>query len=660
MDQNHNFSNSSSSSNNSGNDTSSPNVSQEEEFDFSDVVLKYINQILMEEENNEESNFMFQEEYSLALQSAEKPFYEILGEKYPTDCDTEVQFENFSGENAVKTSWIDEPGAYESLFNTESVPSGYNFQAEVAPRLSDNPPNSFNSVVEGLVEPGVGKVQVPDVHSESEESIWQFIKGVEEANKFLPDDNNLTSNIQRSGVFYGERKKEAGDAGDVVVELEKDVRQVSPYGPRQKRNVRREDEDLEGKSNKQLAAVQTAMFDMVLICNGKKGEKADSILRESLKIETSKNLHQNDGRSRGKKQTGKRDLVDLQTVLIRCAQAVGDGDHRTDFANGLEARMAGSGSQILSTLPHKTPSVSDLLKAYQLFMVALPFLKISNFFANQTIGYLAENATALHIIDFGIGYGFQWPCLIRRLSKRKGGSPKLRITGIELPRPGFRPAERVDETGRRLRDYARELSVPFEYHGIAQKWETVQLEDLKINKDELVVANCMYQAKNLLDESVILDCPRDAVLNLIRKMNPNVFIHGILNGTYSSPFFISRFRDALFHFDSMFDALDTVVPRENPERIIIERDFLGKEAFNVIACEGSERVERPETYKKWQLRNKKAGFMQLPLNMNILKKAKEQAVSDYHKDFVVDEDSRWLLLGWKGRTNFAISSWRPM
>ncbi|KAK3006892.1 hypothetical protein RJ639_009581 [Escallonia herrerae] len=40
--------------------------------------------------------------------------------------------------------------------------------------------------------------------------------------------------------------------------------------------------------------------------------------------------------------------------------------------------------------------------------------------------------------------------------------------------------------------------------------------------------------------------------------------------------------------------------------------------MNVIACEGAERIERPETYKQWQVRNLRAGFRQLPLNDEIL------------------------------------------
>ncbi|KAJ0962373.1 hypothetical protein J5N97_030201 [Dioscorea zingiberensis] len=95
--------------------------------------------------------------------------------------------------------------------------------------------------------------------------------------------------------------------------------------------------------------------------------------------------------------------------------------------------------------------------------------------------------------------------------------------------------------------------------------------------------------------------------------------------------------------------LDTTVPREDAQRLLIERDLFGREALNVISCEGSERVERPETYKQWQVRNLRAGFEQMPLDPDIMKRAKDRVKSNYHKDFVIDEDSRWMLQGWKGR-----------
>ena len=55
----------------------------------------------------------------------------------------------------------------------------------------------------------------------------------------------------------------------------------------------------------------------------------------------------------------------------------------------------------------------------------------------------------------------------------------------------------------------------------------------------------MYRFNNLLDETVVLESPRNIVLNKIRSMNPRVFIHGVVNGAYNAPFFITRFREAL-------------------------------------------------------------------------------------------------------------------
>ena len=58
----------------------------------------------------------------------------------------------------------------------------------------------------------------------------------------------------------------------------------------------------------------------------------------------------------------------------------------------------------------------------------------------------------------------------------------------------------------------------------------------------------------------------------------------------------------------------TLFPYTTLFRSFIERVIWAHEAINVIACEGSERIERPETYKKWHHRNLTAGFEQLPLN----------------------------------------------
>uniref|UniRef100_A0A6N2MZW2 Uncharacterized protein n=1 Tax=Salix viminalis TaxID=40686 RepID=A0A6N2MZW2_SALVM len=179
------------------------------------------------------------------------------------------------------------------------------------------------------------------------------------------------------------------------------------------------------------------------------------------------------------------------------------------------------------------------------------------------------------------------------------------------------------------------MKVPFEYNAIAQKWETIQYEDLKIDRDrdEVIVVNSMYRLKNLPDDTVVVNSPRDAVLKLVKRINPDIFLHGVINGSYNSPFFDTRFREALFHYSAFFDMLEANAPREDRERLMFEREMIGKEAINVIACE-------------------------VPLHQSIIKRVKN-VKHDYHKDFIVDEDGQWILLGWKGKIIHAISAWKP-
>lgn len=633
------------------------------------TILKYISQMLMEEEDLEHKPCMFQD--CMALQAAEKSFYDVLGEKYPPSSSIENQhplsllnqnpdspIDNFTGncssqscnssvtvDNFIESAWFRDRDKFERSF-TQSSHGDYNFDSVLQSFDSSN--SFFN----------------------------QFFQYKDHGNN---DENSR-----------------------VVVDTEKNGRGNSPNGWRGKKNHDREESDCveSGRSNKQLAASsidesdeEPEMYDKVLLCPGLNPhlhEDSASCVDDNYvdhnvvargKLPRGSN---GGGRPRGKKQGGnKKEVVDLMSLLTQCAQAIASSDSRTAnellnrirqyasaygdgserlayyFAKALEARLAGAGTMLYTAFVSTGISAADILKGYQVYIKACPFKKLSNFYANRSIMKLSKKATRLHIIDFGILYGFQWPCLIQRLSMREGGPPKLHITGIELPQPGFRPAERVEETGRRLAKDCKRFNVPFEFNAIAKKWDTIQLEDIKIEVDEVLVVNCLYRLKNVPDDTVVVSSPRDMVLNLIKRINPDLFVHGVLNGMFNAPFFVTRFREALFHYSALFDMYDANVQREDHYRMLFEKETYGRDVMNVIACEGTERVERPETYKQWQVRNTRAGFRQLPLDKEIVGEVRRQVRQGYNKDFVVDEDSNWMLQGWKGRIIYAISCWKP-
>ncbi|KAF5446913.1 hypothetical protein F2P56_032508 [Juglans regia] len=691
---------------------SPPSDSSSDESEYSETVLKFMTQILMED-NIEDKPCMFFD--PLGLQITEKSFYDALGKKYPPspnqyklpsyinhNPDTKNRSHNGPKSNFTNTDpqWLGHLGEYNSSFSQATLPGQYVSQPDLQSNRESqpfaNPSNGVSTIGDGL------ELLTRNFFTDTE-SMLQFRRGLEEASKFLPRSNQMVIDLERSNIRHRDNpgsfskvSQQWEGEGQMVVKSERGNLLI---GSRGRKNHEREDVGLEeGRINKQPAVSAeenelSDLFDEVLLSTDALSTLGSDNKVEQNEASNASYTYQqpqeaNGGKNRTKKQRKKKDTVDLRTLLNLCAQAVSAGDNRTAnellkqirehsspfgvgsqrlahfFANGLEARLAGTGTgtQIFYTaLVSKKISTYEIINSYKVHLSVCPFKRISVFFADQMIYKVAEKATSLHIIDFGIQYGFQWPILIQKLSKRSGGPPKLRITGIELPQPGFRPTETLEETGRRLGKYCERFNVPFEYHVIAsQSWETIQIEDLKIDRNEMLAVNCLYRFKNLLDETFEVETsPRNAVLNLIRRMNPNIFVYSVCNGAYNAPFFVTRFREALFHFSALYDIFEVTLPRENKERLLFEREFYGREAMNVIASEGLERVERPETYRQWQVRTMRAGFRQLPLDKDIVNILRSKLKEWHHKDFVLDEDNHWMLQGWKGRIVYASSCWVP-
>ncbi|XP_052184800.1 scarecrow-like protein 14 isoform X2 [Diospyros lotus] len=622
-----------------------------EKYDFCDSVLKYIDQVLMEDDMEDKAS-MFEDS---TLHAAEKCFYDILNERYPSLPNLVMPREETTSTQCSSSYGGSSPDADNLVkFGASISPLVHNPSVDHS-LLTDSP--SFSSIrfpCHRVIEPVKSLVN------------WG---GIENPRNIIPSENGGTFNFENNRLASTTAKEKVWQT---TGKLEKDEGDCQGSLLRGRKSLDREESCLEeGRSNKKSTvdveeSVLHEMFDKVLSF----GESA---------------LHTSDDEERTyyKKGIAKKEALDMRRLLIQCMQSVADNDLMTAtkllkrirllssplgdasqrlahyFANGLEARLTSSRTPECKPFSVQSLMEADVWKAHKLCVSAFPFVGISYFVATQMIMELAEKATCVHIIHFGISLGLQWPPLIRRLCERPGGPPKLRITAIDLPQIGLRPYAKVKETGRRLATYCEKLKVPFDYNGFGQKWETLSVEDLRIQNEEVLVVNSLYQFQNLLDDTVTEHSPRDAVLNLIRRINPDIFIHGVVNGTYNSPFFVSRFRESLFYFSSWFDMSDANVPRHNQDRIMLEREMLGKAILNIIACEGLDRVERPETYRQWEIRTLRAGFKQLPLNQEILKEVRAKIKSSYHKDFFIDKADKWMIYGWRGRALFAISSWKP-
>ncbi|WVZ48759.1 hypothetical protein U9M48_000173 [Paspalum notatum var. saurae] len=501
-----------------------------------------------------------------------------------------------------------------------------------------------------------------------------FFKGMDEANKLLPTIPNRDSESSDGGS----RKKRHGDGDDEAEagNMNMGSKQMAP--------------PLQPDESDEEEAAARGMLERLMLNGGHDDPNSSRCRLADTGTAKEKETHtmpppppRRRRRSSAGTNSKRAAAVDLHGLLVRCAEAVavndrsgtcdllerikrhssatGDGTQRLAhcFATALEARLAGTGAQVYRSLVARRASAASVVKAYQLYMTSCCFVPVNQLFCHATICGAVAGRKKLHIVHYGLGRGLQWPELLRRLARREGGPPEVRLTGIDDPLPGFRPAQRVVETGRLLSGCARQFGVPFEFHGIAASSEAVHVQDLLIDPDEVLVVVSMLHLEKLMDESVVVERPnpRDVVLGTIRKMRPSVFIHAVSSRSLSSAFFLTRFREALHSYTALFDMMDAVAGRGSDRRLVMEREIFARCVTNVVACEGADRVERPQSYRQWQARSHRAGLRQLPLDPGIVQMIKGKVSKEFHMDFVIFEDHRWLLQGWKGRVLYALSTW---
>ncbi|KAJ3688216.1 hypothetical protein LUZ61_017380 [Rhynchospora tenuis] len=622
----------------------------------SNAPVSYIRQMLLEKDVDEKIST---HEEELALLATEKAFLDILRQEYSSPNEPLL----YGSPNLRKSVVSTEHEKSNCGGKHESIENGFCHDAP-----SCNPSLTSEDLTSAL--------------SLESFTAQQIQKGVEEAMKFIPNIGEFFVNRESSDIgslhqTKTETRFAEKDERDHVFKTKKNA-----YG--------NGSDQLEVRAQKQILAysdetIRNEKFDEVVLLGDQKYTAEDTMLRVTMQKRIRDKSHRNEARpclpicEMGET----KESVDLLSLLIQCSQAVSSNDHSLAteliseikkytspfgdssqrlayyFVGGLEARLAGTANEIYRRRQFEKSTVNDILKAVRLYFVASPCKRSLIQFANQTIlNNIPRDAQKVHIINYGIIHGFQWPPFFEHFSNWKSMRPIIRITVIEVPEPGFRPRKRVELVGRRLAYYAKSFNVPFEYEGIASKWEDVKVEDLNITNDEVVIVNCVAHSELLSDEATATDSPRDIFLKTVRKIKPRIFIHGIINGSYNSTFFPTRFRSALLHFSSLFDMLDSNLPRDNPERLSIESNILMPVALNAIACEGPCRIERPETYKQWHARKLRAGLVPLPVDSMIKKNLKDFVRKNYHKDFVIDDDIGWLLVGWKGRILYGFTAWK--
>ena len=295
-------------------------------------------------------------------------------------------------------------------------------------------------------------------------------------------------------------------------------------------------------------------------------------------------------------------------------------------------------------IPVETHFYEDVLEMN--FYECCPYLKFAHFTANQAILEAFAGKEKVHVIDFSIKQGQQWPALMQALALRPGGPPSFKLTGVCLKKES---AEALQQVGGKLAQLAESMRVEFNYQNLVIDSPV----DLKPFEDEEVLAvNAILELHKLLASPGEME----KTLAAVQSLKPQIVTVVEQEANHNGEFFAERFNEALHYYSTMFDSLEGSGAAEMQ---VMTEVYLGRQICNIVACEGGDRVERHETAAQWKGRMLSAGFEPVAIGSNAFKQASMLLTLFGSSDgFRVEEREGCLMLGWHTRPLITTSAWR--
>ncbi|KAM1128078.1 hypothetical protein ACFX2B_037567 [Malus domestica] len=282
-----------------------------------------------------------------------------------------------------------------------------------------------------------------------------------------------------------------------------------------------------------------------------------------------------------------------------------------------------------------------------------PIPKFVHFTSNEILLRAFEGKDRVHIIDFDIKQGLQWPSLFQSLALRTNPPSHVRITGIGESK------QELNETRDRLAGFAGALNLPFEFHPVVDRLEDVRVWMLHVKEHESVAVNCVFQLhKTLYDMTG--GALRD-FLGLIRSTNPTIVLMAEQEAEHNEARLETRVSNSLKYYSAIFDSIGSSLPLGSQARIKVEEMF-AREIRNIVACEGSDRLERHESFEKWRKWMEQGGFRCAGITEREMLQSQFLLKMYANESYAVKKQEQdgaagALTLSWMDRPLYTVSAW---
>ncbi|KAF5185742.1 Della protein gai1 [Thalictrum thalictroides] len=290
---------------------------------------------------------------------------------------------------------------------------------------------------------------------------------------------------------------------------------------------------------------------------------------------------------------------------------------------------------------------SALLECHQ----KLPFCQVLQFPGVQAIVEGVALARKVHLVDLGLQTGIAWTILMQALAARHECPVEL----FKLTAVGTDDHE-TEETGRRLANFAESMGLPFSFKPIILSNMADLKEDLfEITEDEAVAVYSPFVLRTMLTRSEHLD----ALMRVIRNLNPCIMVIKEIEAYHNSPSFFNRFIECLFFYSAFFDCLEACMDQNSQNRITTERHYFGHGIMNIVATEGEERTIRHVGIDVWRAFFARFGMVEIEFSHSSLYQAnliRKQFA--YGSLCTLDMNKKCLTAGWKGTPLHTLSVWK--
>ncbi|KAH0632827.1 hypothetical protein KY284_035613 [Solanum tuberosum] len=303
--------------------------------------------------------------------------------------------------------------------------------------------------------------------------------------------------------------------------------------------------------------------------------------------------------------------------------------------------------------------------AFKAFYQIFPLGKFAHLAANLAIiEAMPDDAQTIHIVDYDMGKGIQWPPIIEAMSQKR---KILRLTSIKKTgEESISDHWRFEETKRRLLDYANPFGLTLQVEEMTFEELASELRRMKKRgkRSEWLVFNCMFQFLHMgkrmrrIEALEFLKLAKELLLanssthrGLVTFGDGEAMDNSHQNTNYT---FSSYFNKNLIHYQSIFESLELYFPYHLAQaRLAMESLFLAPQVCSFSWFQNWEEMTSVSDSCS------EIGLQGMRISKENLLQAKE-VVNERETPFNVrieEERQHEMVLEWKGISVVRVSTW---